>query len=76
MTATDYATHWATVIGCDLRAGMSEIQRAAQRRSEEAMRDLRGPALSEAILRISEALDQAKAEKSRPRRSRKGTFEA
>lgn len=65
MTATDYATHWATVLGCDMRAQMPEIQRAAYRRVRELLEGpLWGEDLSKAILRIGEALDQAKREKS------------
>ncbi len=62
--------HWADVIGCDMRAGLREIQKAAARRTTEAMDKLRGAKLSEALLEIGEALDQATRIKAGHRRHR------
>lgn len=74
----DRESHWATVIGCDMRAGFSEIQRAANRRAREVLDGpLRGEALAIRLQEISDALTRAKAEKSAGgrRRSRAGRFE-
>lgn len=62
------AKHWADILGCDMRAGVGEIQRAGLRRAKEILDGpLRGEYLSAALLRISEAVDRATREKSGPR---------
>lgn len=56
--------HWADVIGCDVRAGLAEIQRAAERRAREILDGpLRGEALAAKLETISEALSVASREK-------------
>ncbi len=78
MTAPDRESHWATVLGCDMRSQMPEIQRAANRRAREVLDGpLRGEALAIRLQAISEALDQAKREKGagRGKRSSAGRFE-
>ena len=75
--APDREKHWATVLGCDLRAQMPEIQRAATRRAKEVLDGpLRGEALAIRLQAISGALNQAKREKSAGgrRRSSAGRF--
>lgn len=62
--------HWADVIGCDVRAKLPEIQRAAKRRADEIMAGpLRGEYLGAALERVSLALSKATAAKGRPSRS-------
>lgn len=64
--------HWADVIGCDMRAGINEIQRAAKRRAREVLDGpLRGEYLAAALQRINDALDEAKIVKraENPRRT-------
>lgn len=51
--------HWADVIGCDMRARLEEIKRAAGRRADEAIAQLRGPELSAALLEINDAIEAA-----------------
>lgn len=60
--------HWADVIGCDMRARLEEIKRAAGRRADEAMAKLRGPELSAALLELNDAIEAATRAKPRTRR--------
>lgn len=62
--------HWADVIGCDTRATLREIQKAAGRRAVEAMDRLRGPQLSAALLELGAAIDAATAARPDARRRR------
>lgn len=76
--APDRAKHWATVLGCDMRAQMPEIERAATRRAREVIDGpLRGEALAARLQAISDALTEAKREKGagRGKRSSAGRFE-
>lgn len=68
--------HWADVLGCDVRAGLPEIQRAAERRAREAMSTLRGEYLAAKLQVISSALDRAKVEKGSPHRRRRSSVGA
>lgn len=66
--------HWADVLGCDVRAGMTEIRRAANRRTNEALASLLGEALSKRLIEINEATAIANRVKYQPRRNRVGKF--
>lgn len=65
--------HWADVLGCDVRAGLPEIQRAAERRAKEAMSSLRGEYLAAKLQTLSDALDRAKVEKGALHRARRSS---
>lgn len=78
MTSTDPSEfvdgkHWADILGCDARAQLGEIKRAAERRTREAMTDLYGQRLSERLLEIGNALAAATGE--RPKRRSRGGIE-
>lgn len=60
--------HWADIIGCDVRASFSEIKRAAERRTREAMASLYGQKLSERLLELGAAIDAAAKIKPKPKR--------
>lgn len=65
--------HWADILGCDVRAQLGEIKRAADRRSREAMASLYGPKLSQRLLEIGEAVEAAS--RLRPKPKRRGGIE-
>lgn len=64
MTEIAREDHWATVIGCDMRADLDEIQRAYKRRWRELnMSGISPEEWAKAILRLDEALAEARREK-------------
>ena len=74
MTDPDRESHWATVLGCDMRAVLGEIERAANRRTREVVAGpLRGEALASKLRDIGEALDAAKREKRTEKRRSAGS---
>lgn len=73
MTSTDPSEfvngkHWADILGCDVRAQLGEIKRAADRRSREAMANLYGPRLSKRLLEIGDAVEAASRVRPKPKR--------
>ncbi len=66
-------THWADVLGCDMRAQITEIQRAARRRTDELLAGpLQDEALAEKINRISDALTIATHSRRTSTRGKRG----
>lgn len=67
MSDVDRANHWATILGCDPRAGIEEIGRARDRRLLE-LRGLHSEGRCFAIGRVLDAYKAAESEKQREAR--------
>lgn len=62
--------HWADVLGCDMRAELNEIRRAAARRRRELAREApTREAFAAGLDRIERALAEARREKRGERES-------
>lgn len=58
--------HWADVLGCDVRAGREEIQRAYTRRFRELIQSgAMGREFGDELVRLDQAMKDARKEKAK-----------